>query len=81
MDFSEKIDKKRTFHAKGDLMGLGKKLTYPDRGDAETTPGPLYFKEMNPRSMEAQISKMKSRASPINERLAFGSTKAQADKL
>jgi hypothetical protein len=62
-------------------MGLGKKLTYPDRNDAETSPGPLYFKEVNPRSIASEVSRMKSRASPINDRLAFGSTKAQADKL
>lgn len=57
-------------------MGLGKKLTYPDRKDKETTPGPLYFKVMDPRSLEATVSKMKSRASPMNDRLAFGSSVA-----
>ena len=65
LDFSDNIERKRAKHAKGDLMGLGKKLTYPARGDTETTPGPLYFKEMDPRTMEANLSKMKSRASPI----------------
>ena len=74
IDFAEKVKKNKHIH----MMGMADKYTFEDKSGGRQ-PGPgAYNSKVN--TLELSASKSGS-TGPVQENLAFGSSKAQNDKL
>ena len=73
IDFGEKLKKGSHIH----MMGMAKKFTF-DRDKEKFQPGPGAYNADHVNTVEQSASK---RSGPTQATLAFGSSKAQNDKL